>query len=733
MPASEAPAGPDTAVPEGATAVTTREELRLVLQALARTVLSFRRYPPNSPICTDAVRATHAALLGIRDRDVLVFQVNADGVFFDDLLIPDPLIHAELAQRLHRADVSLLEIDRDATPRDITLFGRELAKQDIVRDLSESFSMVLSGKGLDRIKVTVIRRLEVIRTPEITRDRVAMIKETQRQRQIATQNETAVGHLFTPETGWIRLDPGVELPTVEIADLALLVGDPGALALALYRLSDEAGVESSKADRDEALVQKFSEVARLYATFEPAVVDVMFKRLADSVLDLDSSRRQTLLRNTILPGLLDETIDGSVMRHFPDIEIADSLSLLLDLQIAAPEVLSVGLERLQLDAERTAAIEPLLEERVAARRDIEPEAEADEAPELLEDRTEKLLQVDGSVAKDFSEFAAFDLSVDRRTAHELVRILLDIREIDPVALELGCQRNLLGLTADPDVAETILGRTQELLMGLAAAGRLPDLAVWAQRFCDLLDRDEDEWGDVSVLLLEMLTECCSREFLIGLVTVDPEHADEALRVGGAVVAGFGPAAAISGLQALEQEQDRTIRGRLVRMFSANAAPLVPRLTQFINHSEWYVARNIVVIVGFAGEGYEEQLGNMIDYPNPKVVREAFVSLARTGSAEAAGIVVRSLVHDSPEVRQLAEETIWRFEPVLAHPRVRALLGREPFVYRYPELSRRLIDSAAERDVSGLAATVEPFKRLRFMFWQPKLRRLGSSARKAGMA
>lgn len=733
VPASDGPTGLELAAVEARPQAESTDDLRAVLQALARTILNFRRYPHNSPLCTESVRETHTALLRIRHHDTLVFQVNADGVFYDECLIPDVLIKAELAARLHRADVSLLEIDRDATPRDITQFARELAKLDTIRDNTESFSMVLSGKGLERIKVTVIRRVEVVRTQTITAQRAALITECQRQREIATQDEAAVGHLFTPETGWVRIDPGLELEKVEIADLAVLVGDPKVLARALFRLSDESVIEGSDAGHDEALVQKFSEVARLYASFEPQIMELMFKRLAESVLDLEPGLRKRLLRMTVLPGLLDDTIDGSVMRHFPDIDIADSLALLLDLQIAAPEVVSVGLERLDLGHDRSAAIAPLLEERIEAHRNAEPEADEDEGPGDLEGRTHQLLQVDGSVTKDFSEFTAFDLSVDRSTAYELVDILMQIKQTDSVTMELACQRNLLRVTADPDVAEATLDRAYQLLLGLERSGRLADLATWAGHLEALIDRDPEEWGDTSELLVEMLTRCCSIDMLIRLARVDVEDPDEALKQGAAVLAGFGTAAAAAGLNALETMEDRSVRRRVVRMLCMAARSVAPQLSHYINHSEWYVARNIVAIVGHAGPGYETQLSNMLEYPHPKVVREAFLSLNRAGTIEAVDVVIGKLAHDSPEVRALAEEAIWRFESRLSHEKVVALLRHEPFVYRYPQLAKRLIDRGAELRMNGLAEAVKPLRRLRFQFWQPRLRRLGSSARKAGQS
>ena len=112
---------------------------------------------------------------------------------------------------------------------------------------------------------------------------------------------------------------------------------------------------------DDALSRKFSDVATLFAALDPRVSRVMFGKLARAVLDLQPEPRQTLLRKTILPGLLDGKIDGTVLRDFPDIDLAESLCLLLDLETAAPEVVTTALARLDLPAERQAALLPLVQ------------------------------------------------------------------------------------------------------------------------------------------------------------------------------------------------------------------------------------------------------------------------------------------------------------------------------------------------------------------------------------
>ena len=118
---------------------------------------------------------------------------------------------------------------------------------------------------------------------------------------------------------------------------------------------------------EDALSRKFSDVATLFAALDPRVSRVMFGKLARAVLDLEPDRRQTLLKKTILPGLLDGKIDGNVLKDFPDVDLAESLCLLLDLETAAPEVVTTALERLDLSAERHAAVLPLVQSHVDAR------------------------------------------------------------------------------------------------------------------------------------------------------------------------------------------------------------------------------------------------------------------------------------------------------------------------------------------------------------------------------
>ena len=155
-------------------------------------------------------------------------------------------------------------------------------------------------------------------------------------------NGGPVNHLYPPDKGWVRLDPAARFSSVSLVDLALLVDDPPSLAsMRLPLTDDDVGAQSPQ----DALAQKFSDVATLFAALDPRIARVMFSRLASAVMELDPGRRQSLLRRTILPGLLDGRVEGEVLKDFPDLDLADSLCLLLDLETAAPRVVTTALSR----------------------------------------------------------------------------------------------------------------------------------------------------------------------------------------------------------------------------------------------------------------------------------------------------------------------------------------------------------------------------------------------------
>jgi hypothetical protein len=157
-----------------------------------------------------------------------------------------------------------------------------------------------------------------------------VLSHERRHREAMPQKNGPVSYLYPPDKGWVRLDPGQSLDSVSLVDLVVLVEDPADIATMLLRLTDDEipGVDT----RQTALERKFSDVTLLFSALDPRLAQVMFGRLARAVLKLDPDRRNNLLQRTVLPGLLDGRDEGKVLRDFPDMDLAESICLLLDLE-----------------------------------------------------------------------------------------------------------------------------------------------------------------------------------------------------------------------------------------------------------------------------------------------------------------------------------------------------------------------------------------------------------------
>src|SRR6185436_3880048 len=389
------------------------------LQLLARAVRQFHTYPATSPLCTDAIAASQKVLASLDTRDRLSLRVTPREVVVDHVATgAGTVVEQELVRRLHRAHVSTLDIDRGASTRDLSRFSTDVLRCDDLLKSKTTLAELLAEHGVETIAPHLAQRpemLEVGTPPPSRSDLVA--RERRRQALIAAAGPAS--YLYPPDKGWVRLDPSAIFDTISLMDLAILVDDPGEIASMLLRLTDD---EAAAESRDGALQQKFSDVATLLAALDPPLARVMFSKLARAVLDLGPERRTDLLRRKILPGLLDGGADGAVLRDFPNVDLAESLCLLMDLETAAPELLTTALDRLDLPADRRQAVAPLMEARLRhSEAAAAPAPDGEQKPDI-DRHVRRLIRINPSEGKSFADFAAFDLAIDEQTAATLGRI-----------------------------------------------------------------------------------------------------------------------------------------------------------------------------------------------------------------------------------------------------------------------------------------------------------------------
>lgn len=691
------------------------------LQLLARAIQQYHTYPATSPLCRSAVEAVQRALTQVR-REQVTFRVSPHELIADDVPVGrGTIIESELARRLHAAAIAQVTIEQSVSARELTHFAIDLIACNQRERSDAGFIEVLAEHGVDRIALRQAYRPEVLPVSTPAPAVAGLIAFQQERREQALSTGGHAEHLYPPDKGWVRFDPAATLPSVSLIDLALLTNDPATLAGMLVRLTDD---EPPEGGAEEALSQKFSDLSMIFAALDPRVAAIMFSKLARAVLDLDTERRQALLRRTILPSLLDGRIDGTVLRDFPDVDLAESLCLLLDLETAAPEVVSTALARLNLTAEREASVIPLIESRLEARAPARPE-------ELgLDAHARRLVRVDQNRNRSFAEFSAFDLSLDDEAAQALVDVRERIAATDIVIDQIACLWRLTRLEPNPELAERFLVRTQPLLTDLECAGRWSDIAEWLSRYRDLAGFLHEARPDVSAVIAARLAELCTPDrarALTELAGRDDEGRDAANRIITALGPDMGPA--LLGALNMEAAGGKEPRSRAgVQILCDHARLVAPALAAGLGHVDAALSRIIARVLGLAGPGYEGALASQLESRDEQTVREALRSLARIGTPEAAALVGAQVRKRRDWVASAAEQTLWHFPPAEAQREVRQLLVRREFVLQHPTVAARLLDRTVQAGISGLEPMLRSTAALQYRFWNPPQMRLGRKAR-----
>ena len=701
------------------------EAVRACLVLLGKAVRCFQTLPASSPICAEAIAAAHAALSGLTLRERLAFRVGRTSLTIDEVVsLPLEGSEGELARRLQRAQVATVEIACSASPAELSRFCADLGTFREGRQAAGGFAKAWAKHGSERILVRTALRPVVIDAgtpPTITR---RLLDTLHRQRQEQLAEGGPMYHLIPPQRGWVRIDPSVTYEAISLPELTLLLDDPVELAVVMTRLTDE-DADASAIDPQTAFADRFRELASLFASVDPQVAELLFSKLARSLLNLDEGRRIALLRQTVLPGLLDGALEGSVLSRFPDVELADALCLLLDLETAAPELLAAAVDRLGLPMERREALEPLLRSRLQ-RRPLAHTGASGPDDVALERYALRLLAVDPSVPRHFGEYAAFDLTVTEQTIEATRQVAQDIAMTDATDARLGTICQVLRVATDPDKAVQSLEQVAALLVPLGQQGRWNTFAVWCRELHTLTGQLQRSRPDVAAAIAATLRGLWTPENLAALAAdygragLTPDTALALLDACGSDLT----AAILTGLDA-PATADRA--RALLPLLGDHAAAVAPQLPPQLATASRPVRLAIVRLLGRAGTAYGAKLAAMLATGDDETRREVLQALSDVGSTTAAITVARHIVDGPPSTRDAAVATLLDFPPDHAQPRIRELLANLDFVRRHPTVALRLLDHVRPPDSPDLAHTLRALTALRFHLWNPTLVRVANRA------
>lgn len=690
-----------------------------LLGLLARAVQQLHTYPSSSPLCITAIDACQRSLAALETRDQVTIRVTPTELIVDDVATGrGTQVGHELARRLHKASVAAVTFERAATAREIGRFCEDLIRCGERQASDLTLFEMATEHGIDRITIEMASRPEVLEVPTLPASAADDLRRERTRFESQLAKGGVVQHLYPPQKGWVRVDPASAPPTMSLLDLAVLADDPATLASMLLRLTDE-GDEIPPSD---ALQRKYSDVAMLISALDPSVARRMFGKLARAVLDLDPSSRQSLLKRTVLPGLLDGRVDGAILRDFPDIDLAESLCLLLDLETAAPELLTTALSRLELPEDRHAAMVPLLEAQLKERE--KAAAAATERQTTLTRHARDLVRIDAGREKQFGDFAAFDLSLDTTAESTLVHIRSAVPASDILGEQLTCLWHLIFLEPNPDTVARFLERSFALIGELERSSRARELPSWLGAYRSLADRLGESRPDVSAAISAALAAFCTPERAAWVANLASEEPD-GKKAAAEVIEALGPAVAPPLVDLLERD---AVQGRAIaQLLTEHAALVAPAVVPLLEQRSPGALRTLLRLLGCAGPGYEETIASYVTARDEQTAREALRALARIGTSKAATLVVAEIERQRGVLSAAAEETLWHFPTSEATRHTRELLGRRDFRMSRPDATGRLLDRAARAGIADLKPVLQELAPLRFRIWNPALARVARKA------
>ncbi len=675
--------------------------------SLALAVQRHRIYPASSPLCDESIEECAAALAEAGGR-AIELKVLPGGLRAGESKLPETPANTELAERLFRADVERLTVAPTTSPKELQRFCIDLARRDRVQDSETTFPEALAERGVQGIRAEAATKLDLLDFGVMSAERIERLRQEQGWREARSDEGSAV------RRAWLRAETDCDLEALDLVDLAFLVENSSDLARMLKQLAEG---RPQTGDDSEVLGESIAELIELYRGLSPRVANARFAALAQGVMMLEEGTRRSLTQGVLIPDLLETGKSAPLLMHFSDEVLAEGLRELGEAQIGGAGLVQMALARLPIPTERNRGLIRML--------DGESEDPEEDAADSI--AAGKIRLEAESPQMDLKEYAALDLAVDAEAEARLAVIRDSVSSDDGIDARLSCYANLIRHVRNPDHVEGFLSEAAPLLQEMIE--REPGRAVrWIGEYDAAASDVRAQRPDIADVVASFLGELCGPDF-VRLQVKEWTH-ERGRRASQDLLAAFGSASARPLLRALEEEESRGVRRRLVDFMCEQAERLAPGLVEHLKSPSWTVVRNVVRVLGFAGPGYEAHVGSFLTHAEPRVAREAFLALARIGSPEAADLVAHRLLSDDAGLVALAQESVWLFPEPEVRRMALELLSDPAFYRRRPALAREFVNRLGSGRSKLPADLLRPLVRYRFAFWTPRLAALAWAAARA---
>jgi len=457
-------------------------------------------------------------------------------------------------------------------------------------------------------------------------------------------------------------------------------------------------------------------------------------RISSTILRMDPESKERLIRDCLLPGLLEGREEAEILRFFPDVDLAQALGMLSQSGVSLPGVFGEAVRKLHLPERRQALLLPILKRELKKKGfptdDIPLLKEWKKAVAVTQGQDQELVNSRLSSLVNLGQSQDLDLVLNSQDREELKLFPHRLAEIDSTAAELRCLLNLSHLEGDSKICQEFVKRVSGLLEEFLYEERWEDLTLWINCLQQMTTEVSVKGSSALALIKEMLSSLATDTLVRCLIEKYDLDKDEGRRKQYLdVLDALGELTIPVFIDFLDREERLSVRRTVLNIMLKLTSAYVDSLSSYINHQHWYVVRNVVWLLGRFGSGSEQIIARALNHEHLQVKKEAIRSLALIASPVAVDQIVLALESGDRVVRRIAAEYLSSLPGGALQPHLVRILSRKSFLQRDLFVTFQSLEVLRKMKGSEILKLLHRLSHLRFFFWNWKLVRVGMVARR----
>jgi hypothetical protein len=701
------------------------------LRALAEDfILSFitaikitQLYPETNPAIQQSLERARKKLLNFTSKeDALTLNIKKREIIFNS----NPLLTKKedankLALKFYLLDVQKISFSPQISGQELRDFIYLLGQKvdDIKKD--GDIITILKELNINNIAVTLAKKIKVVKEKEGADEDIEDIEEEFEQDDIEEIKNKLRD--FDNNINYFQ-DIFLSVSHVESRHKRMLLGileNPSDFADLLVDISAQA-VPAEGQTKLEAQVEfiqnAINNLGEYIQELDLAEQERLFKKLAKVILSLKTELKEDLLQQKILPQLEKGSLESKILNYFPAIDLASALTSRIKLHSGASSIIYDALDNLTIPKERRNSIIELIRQKLTMEKNIE------EFDILFKDID--LLTKPSSEAKDPNrlEFPEVSYEFGPQEESNLENKVKEYKQLANKHEIIYTLLDLLPLIDNYQSFSVVVDKLGEK-MNLFVSEMELDFTL---RTVTVLKNEAEKRKDVSEKfsrkIERALKKLSSEEMVYKMadIAIEAEQDSEEFQKIYEITNTLGTAAVRNLLKRLIVEESMTARKKIIQLLIELGKDYIDILGRNITHEKWYVARNIVHILGYYGPQSLPYFKKVKRHPEYQVRKELVYALSQIKNAEATQMLISFLLED--EDKRIHELVISQLGILSAQDSIDYLLSildQKEYLNKNPSLILVIIKALGQIKAKAALEQLKSFTKVRWIlkrFWHP---------------